>query len=307
MDRIVIRTMPDGTQARVQPFHVSIEGLQNNLLCRDEEDYDVLVKYIAICGHRKNVLVVIYAVVSNHSHEAILAKNQIDADAYGEEVKRMYAMWVRRKYGEEAILQKVDSQAIPLDNEWHVRNALAYIPRNAIDNGCPVQEYRWSGFRAMFSGHMDTGLWKPGVKRVALLTKREREVLMHTGDSLKDVPWMLDEDGYLIPESFCDVAYLEQVFNHDPAFWLKTIGTVNPAEMEEKLITAPRKLLPDSDFYKVVADTVQRWFNTDIAHLPTEKKLRLLPYIWRTRKTTVHQLARIFGMDREEVSRAVKR
>ena len=32
----------------------------------------------------------------------------------------------------------------------------------------------------------------------------------------------------------------------------------------------------------------------------------MLPYIWRTHKTSVNQLARTLGMEREEVSSAIK-
>jgi hypothetical protein len=128
---------------------------------------------------------------------------------------------------------------------------------------------------------------------------------MHTRDCLKDVPWLLDEKDRLLPDSFCDTAYLEQAFNDDPAFWLKTIGTVNPAEMEEKLVDGPRRMLPDSEFHKVVTDTVRRWFSQELSSLPKEKKVRIIPYLWRTRKTTVNQLARVMGMSREEISEAL--
>ena len=83
----------------------------------------------------------------------------------------------------------------------------------------------------MFSEANGPGRWKAGVKPVSMLNKRERETIMHTGDILKNVPWMLDEDGGLAPESFCDAAYLEQAFSYDSAFWLKTIGALNSAEI----------------------------------------------------------------------------
>ena len=130
---------------------------------------------------------------------------------------------------------------------------------------------------------------------------------MHSREDLKDVKWEVDGYGELIPESFCDVEYLEQVFNNDQAFWLRMVGGVNTAEMEETLVEAPRRMLPDSEFYKVVADIVDRWFKTDIGQLTTEKKKRILPYLWRTRKTTVNQLARVIGLDREEVKRAIRK
>ena len=129
---------------------------------------------------------------------------------------------------------------------------------------------------------------------------------MHTGDSLIDVPWKLDEDGHLVPDTFCDTEYLEESFNHDPAFFLKTIGSLNPAEMEEKLVDGPRRMLPDSEFFKIVEDTAQRWFNCAISDLTKEKKYRLLPYLWRSRKTTVNQLARALEMSRDEIQSALK-
>ena len=301
MKKYVTRELPSGEIKTVFPFHVCIKGSETAVHCRDEEDYDVYVKYIAICARRKNVIVIIYAVVSNHCHVAVLAARQIDADAFAQELKKMYSQWLRSKYHESKILHRTDAQAILLDNDWYVRNALAYIPRNALDNGCSVQDYPWSGFRAMFRQGPS-----PDGKRVAALTKRETGDLMHTRDNLKKVPWLLDEKGQLIPDSFCDTSYLEQAFNEDSAFWLKTIGGLNPAEMEEKLVDAPRKMLPDSEFLKVVTDTVQRWFSQELATIPREKKLRLIPYLWRTRKTTVNQLARVLGMERKEVEKAIK-
>ncbi len=302
MKRVVTRTLPSGETTSVQPYHISIKGLEKAILCRDEEDYGVLVKYMAVCALRKNVIIIIYVGVSNHGHVAVLSKSYQDAFDYAQELKRNYAQWFQTKYLEKQILKGVDVQAVLLDSDWYVRNALAYIPRNALDNGSPVDKYKWSGFRAMFADKTQAVKGTP----VCKLSRREQDRIMHTRENLKDVPWLIDPDGNLIPESFCDIEYLEQVFNHDPAFWLKSIGALNPAEMEEKLVEVPRRLLPDSEFYKVVAETVQRWYSQDLATLSREKKLRILPFIWRTRKTTVRQLSRTFGMSREEVQSALK-
>ena len=297
MKKYVTRVLPSGETKTVYPFHVCIKGAETAIHCRDEEDYDVYVKYIALCARRKNVIVIIYAVVSNHCHVAVLAARQADADAFSKELKRMYSQWFQAKYHESKILHRVDAQAILLDNDWYVRNALAYIPRNALDNGCAVQDYPWSGFRAMFRGGPG-----PEGKRVESLTKREVGNTLHTRENLKDVTWLLDEKNRLIPDSFCDTAYLEQAFNGEAAFWLKTIGAVNSAELEEKLVNGPRQMLPDSEFLKIVDDTAQRWFSHNLSTLPREKKLRILPYLWRTRKTTVKQLARVMNMTREDIS-----
>jgi hypothetical protein len=86
MRRIVTRILPSGEFKSVQPFHVCIKGAETAVHCRDEEDYDVYVKYIALCARRKNVIVIIYAVVSNHCHVAVLAAKQADADAFAQEL-----------------------------------------------------------------------------------------------------------------------------------------------------------------------------------------------------------------------------
>lgn len=121
---------------------------------------------------------------------------------------------------------------------------------------------------------------------------------MHTGDDLRDVPWMIDERGSLVPESFCDVAYLEQAFENDPVFFLKTVGGQNDAELHQKLVDLPRKMLTDADFLCCANDVSLRWFQRTVSELPVEKKARLISYLWRMTRTTVPQLARTFGLGR---------
>ena len=270
------------------------------MLCRDDKDYDAFVKIICLAARRKNVIVVIYVVVSNHSHATVLARCQDDADSYGEEVKKMASMWVSGRYGERKLLRRVDMKAPCLDSDWYLRNTLAYVPRNALDNGCNVNEYRWSGYRAMFRGRIPPG--SPGpVRKVAEMTRREHRVLFHTGDDLSGVPWLVDAEGCLVPESFCETDYLEQAFNHDQAYFIRTIGTVNVAEMRQRLVDGPRTMRTDGEVLKDAAAEAQRWFGTDLSALSLLQKTRLIPFFNRTRKTTVRQLARVFGVDRETI------
>ena len=292
--------MPDGEVRNVQPFHVSCEGLEKSIICRDDEDYDAVVKMLCVCAHRKNVIIVIYAVVSNHVHVAVLALSQQQANAYADEVKRMIGMWVKRRYGIKNLMKQVDAKALPMESFWHIRNALAYIPRNALDNGCNVNTYPWSGYRAMFSQKPTTG------KQVSQLTKRDKASLMHTCDDLSDIPWLLDADNHLIPESFCDSRYLEEAFENDQAFFLKTIGALDAAQMKEILIDSPRKWKTDSALFQLVDDTARHWFGAGVETIPSEKKWRLLSYTFRTNHTTHTQLARVFGLPRDEVEAALR-
>ena len=299
MERSVVRKLPDGSTRSVEPYHVCLKGLETAVLCRDEEDYDVMVKVLAVCAWRNNVIVITDSAVSNHTHTAVLAVRWKDAQAFGEESKKVYSMYFHRKYGEEGILRRVKVKALWLENPFYLRNTLAYIPRNAMDNGGDIADYPWSGHLAMFRSTPPVGM------PVSALTKRERRKLLHTGESLKGVPWQLDGKGMLIPYSICDHAYLEQVFNGDPAYYLKTIGGVNVAEMRYQLEEKPYVMQPDTEFYKAVNEISVRWYNTDLKTLSLERKLRIIPYVYRTSKTTISQLARVFGLDRARIASIV--
>ena len=61
MERSVVRKMPDGSTRRVEPYHVCLKGLETAILCRDDEDYDVMVKVLAVCARRHNVIIVTHA------------------------------------------------------------------------------------------------------------------------------------------------------------------------------------------------------------------------------------------------------
>ncbi len=302
-ERVVTRTLPDGLSARFFPFHISLEGLESNLLCRDDEDYDVVEKYIFISALECGVDVIIHVVMSNHAHISVLATSLEAARRAANELKRRCSMYLSRKYGENNVLLGTSVDVQLLDNNWYVRNTLAYIPRNVSDTGCRIDDYPWCSYRAMFAG----GKSNAGYKAVAALTRREKEDLMHTHADLSKVPWMLDSDGHLVHSTCCNWQYLEAAFDHDQAFFLKTIGSLNPEEMRQKLVTNLRAWRPDAEFLLTVNDLAGRWFQKEPAELTPEQKIRLVPYIYRCYRTSVPQLARCMRMKREDVERLTQK
>ena len=144
-----------------------------------------------------------------------------------------------------------------------------------------------------------------GFRRADTLTRREKEACFHTHDSLDGLPWIVNVDGELEPASACDYSYLEAAFGNDQAFFLKTIGTVNMAEMHQKLVDNPRQRQNDTEMIKTLDNIAKGWFNCGLLELPREKKARLIPYIYRSFRTSVAQLARCFGLEQETVARMV--
>ena len=268
-ERNPYKVLPDGVARRVFPFHICIEGLESRILCRDDSDYDIFVKVICLCAHRKNTILVMYTVVSNHVHCVVLAENQVVADSFANEMKKLYSMYFKNKYDCSAVLRRNDAKAIFLDSDYYVRNAIAYVIRNALDNGATnIQDYRWTGFRAVFS----RGEFPPGknIRQVRSLKKDEKRLIMHSGDKLDDVGWMIDEENRLVPVSICDWQYVESAFGNDQSFFLRMIGGVNTPEMNNKLLIAPRTRRTDNELLLSVNEISRRWFGVDVQALSNE-------------------------------------
>ena len=297
--RILSAILPDGQSVLLLPFHISLEGMERAILCRDNQDYDAMVKYFALAGAKHNVLIVTYAVVSNHAHCVVLAENEALARAFGYDLKKRYSQWLRKQYGENKVLHHTAVDVQLLDTDWYVRNAIAYDIRNALDNGATsVSSYKWTSFRSMFC----SGAIPSGCRKVSSLTCREKDSVMHTRDACKGLPWQVNSENELEPASFCYWRYAEAAFLGDQAFFLKSIGCVNSSEMKEKLILSHREMQTDTTFYKNVNEISQRWFSLPPSELSTNQKARLIPYVFHSIRTSIPQLARCFGLPRKTVA-----
>lgn len=296
--RIVTRTLSDGRACKMYPFHISLEGMESVLLCRDDEDYDHLQKSFYLSAWKNNCRVISEIAMSNHGHTAVLAPGLEEARLAGEMIKKRHSQYLSWKYNEKGILNRSDICVKYLDTDWYVRNALAYIPRNTADTGERVEDYRWSSYRGMFV----KGRCPSGVYRVAHLSRRERELLFRTHEDLSEVPWILNVDGNIEPASACDYEYLESAFDGDQAFFLKTIGSVNTAEMQQLLVLNGRNRQSDAEMLAVITRLADKWYGKTILELTPEQKARLLPYLYRSYRTTVPQLARCLRMGREIVA-----
>ena len=186
-----------------------------------------------------------------------------------------------------------------LDSDRYVRNALAYIPRNAVDTGYRIEDYPWSSYRGMFAGALK------GVRAVSGLSRREKETLLRTHKDLSQVPWVLDEQDRIVPNSACDCAYVESAFLGDQAYYLRMIGEVNPAEMRQKLVLNSRVWQNDAQFMVCVADVAGRWFKKEVPALTPAEKAKLVTYLFRSYCTSVAQLARCLQLRKEDVRRVL--
>ena len=291
------RRLPDGTMTRVFPFHISMEGMESVLLCRDEEDFDHLEKTFYLSAWKNNGLTIMEIAMSNHGHTCILAPDMQAALKTGEMIKKRHSQYLSWKYSEKSILSRSSVDIRYLDSDWYVRNVLAYIPRNAEDSNCRIEDYRWSSYRGMFV----QGRCEAPVKRVSALSIREMRATFRTHEDLRPVPWLINIEGGIEPASACDWEYLESAFNHEQAFFFKTIGSVNKSEMVQQLALNRRIRHTDTEMLAIIANLADKWYRKTIVDLTPEMKAKLLPYLYRCYRTSIPQLARCLQLSREIV------
>lgn len=290
--RVTVRRLPNGTIAHVCPYHVFHEGVADRVLCRDREDYDVMVKFICIMAIKCNVIVVTYTVVSNHSHVVILADSQQQADKYHFLLKLTYSRWFTHKYGEHNVMRKTRSKAQLLDSDWYTRNTISYVVLNIIDNGGELGNYAWSGFRAAFN----KGYIEKDYRKVSDLGVREMRNIFHSKYDVRKQNWLLNNDNEIVPQSVCDSKYVEEAFLNDEAFFHKQIGITNIQEMEHGLIDSVKNRLNDSELYKEVSIITEKWYGKTPADLSLSQKIRITPYLYRKFYTSQKQLARVLSI-----------
>lgn len=291
------RELSDGTIARVYPYHLCFEGKEDAVLFRDDEDCDVMVKYIALSAHKCATFLVHYVVVSNHVHIILLAAEENSAIKLANDLKKRYSMWMNKKYSTKKILCRLEYNILLLDSIWYLRNAIAYVTRNALDNSDAVDSYRWCAHQAFFISTQNKRTTK-----VADISTRDVRKIFHCRDFSGKKTWAIDNTSRLEPSSVCDVSYVESAFNKNPVYYMKVVGVVNIAEMKMKLEELPRGMRYDADLYQLVSEISMKWYNLEIDRLSLLQKSRLLPYVYRTIRTSVPQLARVLGLEREKVS-----
>lgn len=301
---LVERVLPDGKVSRVKLYHVSLEGLESALICRDEEDYDFMVKNIFLRSLQTNVIVVIYGVVSNHAHVALLAESKQTAEMYANQLKKVLSMWLHRKYGEENILLGKKADVSPVTTIQYARNVLAYIPRNALDNGAVnIESYKWTGYRGMFC----SGQARCHTRKVSEMSTRNVERIMHTGANLSEVKWRLNDQDEIEPASACDWQFLEMVFRHNQAFFLSKIGSVNVSEINYLQSIEKSAKMTDSDFMKKVDELSLQWFQKTVDELSSLQKAKFLNYLEKKIRLSLPQVARCLKMKRVDVARILGR
>lgn len=294
--RTPFKILPNGEEAKTFPFHISTKGQENRVIFKDEEDLRVVHNFIPICARRSNVIVFMDCELPTHIHAGILARSYKDAEHFGESLKISYSKYHAYKYGRDImIFRGVDSKPTYLEDNRHLRNTICYIPRNSLDVGIRVEEYPWSGYRALFCG----GQIKCSATPLSSLSARESRRIFMTGDKLKDTGWLINKNGLLEPASYCDWKYAEGAFDNDIKFFMKVLGCSDDAQMEQEMVKDRFHRKTASELILEIEKRCLNKYNRPLSMLTDGEKIPLIKSIYFSCCTSVPQLARCFGLKRD--------
>lgn len=284
-------------------YHVCTEGLETEVIMRDDEDFIVARNYLALSAWKTKVFIVAFCLMSNHLHVLVGAKNRKDVLDFIRHFKQIYSTCLRNKYGLGHALKGHPECIVAISDIKYLRNCIAYILRNAVSAKIcrKIEEYPWSSYNAYFTTDS-----KAAKLPITSLKGRLRKKLLRTRMDIADCPYRIDEDGNISISSFVRSDLVHLAFKNSGKQFLYYLGSCNDAQMEYEFASRPLVLSSDQDLLssaeKVVA---QRFKGKTISTLTTMEKCSMLKHLFFNYKTTLPQLSRIMGLPRELVRKVL--
>ena len=284
---------------KMKYFFITTKHLENSVWFREEEDYKVGMNKVALVSGRLGIKIISFILMSNHVHYLISCTNREEAKQFIDEFKNQYSRYVRHKYGIKELLRRnaVDIQEVKNINET-LERVVAYIHMNCVAaNLCshPVQ-YNWGSGCCIYTDKARTGF------RADSLCDHRRKKLYHS--SLEAKPDnLIGDDGYVLPESFVDVEYLESLF-HTPKRYNYFLNSSSKAKrsLETGDMSIPN--FKDPVLISAISDLCQSLFQkSHFSQLIPEEKSELLKQLRYRFSSNIQQLARVTGLSLETVCR----
>lgn len=285
-------------------YLLSTDHFEDSLWFRDEEDFKVAMNYVAIqavCS--PDVVVLAFILMSNHVHFVLLGTRR-NAAVFIERFRHRYSMHMRRKYGLKEFLRgnAVDIRAIPFDNEAPER-AIAYVQMNSVAaNICShPSQWPWGTGNSFFNRN------KPVGHAVSSLSRRALYRLTHSG--FDDLPgeWIICNDGYILPEMYVDVSFVESRF-HSPN---RMNYFLNSSSKAKKRFESTSENLPafrDQSILVAIPDLCRSLFQkASFKDLSDDDRSELVRQIRFRFSADAKQIARICGLSYEDAAKLLDR
>lgn len=275
-------------------YLITTDHMEQKVWFREAADYVAGMNYVAVTAYSTKVMIVAFILMSNHVHFLILGTRQ-DAQRFIALFKQLYGTYYCRKYGTPRFMRrnKVDIREIPFTGESPER-AVAYVQMNSVAARICLDAngYRW-GTGCCFFNEV-----RPGGKRLGELSLRAQRRLLKTHVVLPQ-NWLVCEDAYVLPESYVNIEYVENLFRTPPRMRYFLLNSSKAKLVAES--AAPS--FQDSVVLSAAKDLYRTMFHkSHLEELSDPEKADLIRQLSRRLSADIHQLSRVIGLPYQDIS-----
>ena len=292
----MFKNMNTASQA-MELYLVTTDHLEDRIWFRDEEDFKAGMNTVAILAAvAPTVHILAFTLMSNHVH-FVLECSYEEATSFINAFKKYHSRYLHCKYGFKETLRgnHVDIQRINLTEDSPER-VIAYVLMNCVAaNICLYPaDYPWG------TGNIYFRMTERKGRRIGTLSKREQVRVLHSKAYLP-ADYILGEDGYILPESYTKVSFVEALF-HTPKRMLFFLQNSSKAKQR---IESNDQMVPafkDQLIISAIPDLCHSLFRKNkLSDLTPEQRIELLRQIHYRFSANINQIGRVSGLPYEEV------
>ena len=285
-------------------FFITTAHLSEGLWFRDDEDFKVGMNFVAIQAWRSGVVILSFVLMSNHLHFVLIGTEE-SVHHFINELKRRYSVYLRIKYGNKEFLRSndVDVREISLEEDESIERTLAYVQMNPVAaNICShPSQYPWGTGRAFFDADPKGG------KRLDEYSGRALKRILHSFNVKLPDGYRMSEAGYILPESYIGVEYVEKVFQ-SPRRMNYFLNSSSKARRKIETVEKEQPAFKDQVILSAIPDLCRSLFRKNsISELSDTELTELFRQIRYRFNATPNQIARVTGYSYEYVAKMLDR
>ncbi len=280
-------------------YLVTTQHLESRLWFLDESDYVTGMNYVAIQVCYSDVLVLAFILMSNHVHFVVYGERR-EVTLFTNGLKGRYSQYYQKKYGVKEFLRrnKINLRKLGPADET-LEKAVAYVLMNSVAaNICShPSQYAWGTGNAFFNGDKSSSV------SVGELSKRKRSRLFHSEQVDLPPSWKVGEAGFVLPESYIQVQYVENLFRTPKRM---NYFLINSSKARRRLDMSRdnRPAFRDQIIMAAIPDLCRSLFQkNNFQDLTLEEKEELMRQLRFRFCADVHQIARVVGLGYEDAAK----
>ena len=215
-------------------YHVYTKGLERDIIFRERADYVTGMNYVPVSLTGLDLKLLAFVLMSNHSHFVFYGSKE-EIMRFINMYKRLVSRYISNKYGDRKLLRAIETGCTEIDlNNEGLKRITAYVLNNPVKAGvnCLPQNYEWGSGACYFS---NIDVYAETVP-LSYMSVREQIRLLRSETKVNQ-NYRVCSSGYVLPASYVDVQFIENLFRRAGSFEYFLSKTVRTYTEREGVMT----------------------------------------------------------------------